>query len=102
MYFINFYVPEEQLEIVKEKMFAAGAGQLDGYEKCCWQTQGIGQFLPQPGSQPHVGAIGQVEKAQEWKVEMVCTDDKIQVVWQHYWQHIRMKLSRIKFLSVVK
>lgn len=71
---ISFYVPESDLEKVKEAMFAAGAGRIGNYDRCCWQTRGEGQFRPLEGSSPALGAHGRVEKVAEWKVEMVCEE----------------------------
>lgn len=50
MYQIGFYVPETDLEIVKNAMFEAGAGKYDNYENCAWQTIGMGQFKPIDGA----------------------------------------------------
>ncbi len=74
MYRLNFYVPEENLEEVKNALFEVGAGKIGNYEKCCWQVKGIGQFLPMKNSHPAIGQIGNIEKVVEYKVEMVCHD----------------------------
>jgi hypothetical protein len=39
-----FYVPETHIDIVKDAVFAAGAGQIGNYEHCAWQVLGQGQF----------------------------------------------------------
>lgn len=75
-----FYVPEDHLEIVKAALFEAGAGRLGNYDQCCWQTKGTGQFRPLPGSDPHLGKQGTVERVDEWKVEMVCEESRIEAV----------------------
>ena len=80
MYRLNFYVPENNLESVKEALFAAGAGKIGNYEKCCWQVPGTGQFLPMEGSNPAIGNIGSVEQVREYKVEIVCQDLLIEKV----------------------
>lgn len=77
MYSIAFYIPESHLDIVKEAMFSAGAGNIGAYAKCCWQTFGEGQFLPLENSHPVIGKQGEITKVVEYKVEMVCHDDKI-------------------------
>ena len=46
MYKIVTYIPEPDLETVKTAMFEAGAGHFGPYERCSWQTLGIGQFCP--------------------------------------------------------
>lgn len=71
---IGFYVPCSHLEQVKAAMFAAGAGRIGNYEQCCWQCLGEGQFKPQAGSSPYIGKIDDLEKVDEYRVEMVCED----------------------------
>jgi hypothetical protein len=39
-----FYVPQTHIDIVKDAVFAAGAGQIGNYEHCAWQVLGQGQF----------------------------------------------------------
>lgn len=74
------YIPESHLEDVKQAMFKAGAGRLGDYDSCCWQTKGIGQYRPLPGSDPFKGVTGKLEKAEEWKVELVCEPDLVPAV----------------------
>ncbi|MBO1530468.1 YqfO family protein [Psychrobacter sp. F1192] len=71
MYKLTVFIPEEALEQVKSALFAAGAGTIGNYEACCWQVQGVGQFKPLAGSNPHIGAQDKLEKVPEWRVEMV-------------------------------
>ena len=71
MYKLSFYVPNSHVEAVKQALFDAGAGRIGAYECCSWQTQGLGQFRPLPGSQPFIGEQGVLERLAEWKVEMV-------------------------------
>ncbi len=65
------YIPESHLETVKDALFTAGAGRIGDYERCCFQTEGIGQFRPLANAQPFLGQVGEVEKVKEWRVEMV-------------------------------
>ncbi len=71
MYTLFFYVPESHLEVVKNAVFAAGAGAIGDYQNCCWQVLGLGQFQPMAGSQPFIGTQNQLEKVAEWRVELV-------------------------------
>jgi structural hemagglutinin/hemolysin toxin protein RtxA len=80
MILINFYVPATHLNQVKEAMFAAGAGKIEQYCNCAWQTLGQGQFKPLTGSQPFIGEVGSLELIAEYKVEMVCDDALKEVV----------------------
>ncbi len=74
MYKICFYVPLDDVEVVKQALFDAGAGRIGHYDCCCWQTPGTGQFRPLQYSNPHIGTLGQIETVDEFKVEMVCED----------------------------
>lgn len=77
MYRLCFYVPAGQLDTVKNAVFATGAGHIGAYDRCCWQVLGQGQFRPLAGSSPFIGAEGQVEIVDEYKVELVCSDELI-------------------------
>ena len=79
MYKLSFFVPQEQLETVKQALFDVGVGKIGNYDSCCWQTLGEGQFRPLAGSDPHIGALDTVERLPEWKVEMVCSDQLIRL-----------------------
>lgn len=71
MYKLTVYVPDSHLELLKQALFAAGAGQIDDYAQCCWQVKGIGQFYPMKHAQPFIGQIGQLTQVEEWRLEMV-------------------------------
>ncbi len=77
MYKLAFFVPDTDLESVKQALFNIGAGRIGDYDCCCWQVKGIGQFRPLVGSNPHIGSQDRLEKIEEWKVELVCEDDLI-------------------------
>ena len=78
MFKLCFYVPAENLQVVKDAVFEAGAGRIGKYDRCCWQVSGHGQFRPLDGSQPHLGEKNSVHSEEEFRVEMVCADDCIQ------------------------
>lgn len=80
MYKLGFYVPPSHLEAVKTAVFAAGGGRIGDYDCCAWQTLGQGQFRPLFGSRPFIGQIGAVETVEEYRVELVCSDELLQHV----------------------
>lgn len=77
MHKLAFFVPPSHLDVVKAAVFAAGGGRIGGYDQCAWQTLGQGQFRPLDDSQPFIGQAGEVERLEEWKVELVVADDLI-------------------------
>ena len=80
MHKLCVYVPTPHLELVKHALFEAGAGKIGNYDRCCWQTQGIGQFRALEGSEPFLGQQGSVEEVEEYKLEMVCEDQLIKAI----------------------
>ena len=77
MYKLNFFVPSEDKEQVKNALFDIGVGRYDNYECCSFETLGAGQFKPIDGADPHIGELGKIEIVQEYKVEMICSDELI-------------------------
>jgi dinuclear metal center YbgI/SA1388 family protein len=65
------FVPAENAEAVQSAMFTAGAGQIGDYSQCSWSVSGTGQFLPDEGATPAIGAVGAVEHVAEVRVETV-------------------------------
>ncbi|HRR34042.1 MAG TPA: NGG1p interacting factor NIF3 [Kiritimatiellia bacterium] len=80
MYKLTVYIPESHLEVVKDALFAAGAGRYAAYDRCCWQVLGQGQFRPLAGSDPFIGTHGQEERVPEYRVEMICAEDAVEAV----------------------
>lgn len=80
-YKLVFFVPPENLDACKEAIFATGAGSFPGgkYTKCCFETLGTGQFLPNEGANPTLGEVGAVEQCREIKAEIMCLGREIMV-----------------------
>jgi len=74
MYKLNYFVPTEAKEATKQALFEIGVGRYENYECCSFETQGTGQFKPIDNANPHVGELNKIEKVQEYKVEMICSD----------------------------
>jgi len=79
MFRICYHVPESHLEATKTALFEAGAGRAGSYEHCSWQVEGEGQFRPLIGSEPFRGQDGVLERLAEYRVEMVCDEEHIDV-----------------------
>lgn len=80
MHKLTVYVPDSHLDAVKDALFEAGAGRYRAYDRCCWQILGTGQFRPLEGSRPYLGTQGRTETTPEWRVEMLCPDDRMAAV----------------------
>jgi hypothetical protein len=80
MIHLAFYVPDSHLEVVKHAIFKAGAGRIGNYDRCCFETRGVGQFRPLKGSSPYLGKEGSVESVNEVKVELMLEEDLLRQV----------------------
>ena len=76
MYKLTVYIPATHLEAVKTALFEAGAGRQGTYDCCAWQARGQGQFRPLAGSSPFIGQTGAVETVDEYRVDMLCPEDR--------------------------
>jgi dinuclear metal center YbgI/SA1388 family protein len=65
------FVPVEEAERLLDALAAAGAGQIGDYERCAWSTSGTGTFRPLFGADPAIGQVGQVERVEEARLEVV-------------------------------
>ncbi|HOF02003.1 MAG TPA: NGG1p interacting factor NIF3 [Spirochaetota bacterium] len=72
MYVLVSYVPESHLETLKKALFDKGAGKYKNYDMCCWEVKGFGQFRPLKGSFPYIGNTGEIEKVDEYRIELIC------------------------------
>ena len=80
----RFYVFCPRKEIIIQKIINAaadaGAGVVGDYTHCAFITKGYGTWYPLPGTQPTIGKVGKLSKADEVKIEMECPKDKIKEV----------------------
>lgn len=82
MYILIAYVPNQSVDSVKEALFDAGAGRLGNYSKCCFSTQGVGQFLPNEAANPAIGECQQLTYIDEVRLEMVVMKESVKAVIQ--------------------
>jgi len=80
MYKLTFYVPQSHVDQVKEALFQVGAGRVGDYEMACWQCLGQGQFRPLATANPAIGKVEELTFVDEFKVEMICSDEFIKNV----------------------
>lgn len=65
------FVPEAHAGKLLDSLAVAGAGELGDYARCAWTTTGVGTFQPLPGASPAIGAVGDVTRVDETRIEMV-------------------------------
>lgn len=71
-YKLVFFVPVPDAEIVKEAVWATGAGTIGLYDKTCFSCPGLSQFTPNEHASPYIGAPGKAERVDEVRCEIQC------------------------------
>jgi len=70
------FVPRGHEEAVMDALAREGAGHIGNYSHCTFQTPGTGTFLPLEGSQPFLGRQGELERADEIRLETIVPESK--------------------------
>lgn len=65
------FVPTDKANIVRQAMFAAGAGSIGEYDNCSFNSNGEGTFLAKENANPYVGEIGQEHHEPEVRIETI-------------------------------
>jgi len=65
------FVPEDDADLVRKALFAAGAGVIGEYEHCSWSVGGQGTFFGGEATSPVAGAAGRDETVSELRLEVV-------------------------------
>lgn len=73
-------VPESHIEAVLDAIAAAGGGVVDSYTHCAFTNPGVGRFKPSDAATPFIGAKGEVNRVDEWRIETFCPRDKARAV----------------------
>lgn len=81
-YKIQTNIPKEHLDIIRIAMWNAGAGVIGNYTHCAFVTSGLWYFLPMDGAKPAIGQVWVTEQVEEYRLEMVCEEDKLKQVVQ--------------------
>jgi dinuclear metal center YbgI/SA1388 family protein len=65
------FAPQDHFEVVRQAAFDAGAGQIGLYDQCSFSGDGQGTFRGQPGANPTIGNVGQLESVPEKRLEVI-------------------------------
>ena len=74
------YIPAGHEETVAEALFAAGAGQVGGYDHCSFRSPGTGTFRPGAGARPFIGTPGEREAVAELRLETIVPQRRLSKV----------------------
>ena len=65
------FVPIAHIEMVRDALFAAGAGHIGQYDACSFSHTGNGTFRPGIDTHPFVGVVGDVHTESEMRLEVI-------------------------------
>jgi hypothetical protein len=65
-------VPESEADDLRKAIGIAGAGEVGNYSFDSFSVKGIGRFLPEPGAEPTIGKVGNLEMIIEERIEINC------------------------------
>ena len=76
-YKVIVFVPTNSREAVYSAMIEAGAGKYENYSGAAFIAEGIGRFIPEYGSNPTIGNVGNLENVKESRLEMIVSPDNL-------------------------
>lgn len=65
------FCPPEAVDTIVDALEEVGAGTIGNYDRCAFQSRGIGTFRGAASSQPTIGEAGRQVEAEEVRVEML-------------------------------
>lgn len=74
LYKLTVFVPPDYEDRVRQALAEAGLGVIGRYSHCTFAARGTGTYLPQAGAQPFRGKEGQLQRAEETRLEMVAPE----------------------------
>lgn len=74
---LSVFVPNEYADRVRNALTEAGAGRIEPYDRCTFNTPGYGTFRALEGAHPFVGRIGETHREPETRIEAVVTRHRL-------------------------
>jgi dinuclear metal center YbgI/SA1388 family protein len=65
------FCPVAQSEVLRDALFAAGAGNISNYSECSFNAEGFGTFKGGEGADPFVGEVGIQHQEAEVRIETI-------------------------------
>ncbi len=70
-YKVVVFVPPSHADVLRQAIFAVGAGQIGAYDKCSFAAPGEGGFRSPSESRPFIGEPGSVSTTAELRLELI-------------------------------
>jgi dinuclear metal center YbgI/SA1388 family protein len=81
------YVPVSHEKKILNAIFQTQAGNIGDYSACTFRNQGVGTFRPGSTATPFIGKIGEVNSAEEIRIETVVQKDNLSDVIEFVRSH---------------
>ncbi|TVZ27385.1 dinuclear metal center YbgI/SA1388 family protein [Gillisia sp. Hel_I_86] len=65
---LTTYVPKEQADELRKRLFEAGAGAIGNYDECSFSIPGTGSFNPNENANPTIGKKGEIHFEEEIQI----------------------------------
>ncbi|WP_108822821.1 Nif3-like dinuclear metal center hexameric protein [Dysgonomonas sp. Marseille-P4361] len=65
------FVPHSHVDLVRNALFNAGAGNIGNYDSCSYNLRGEGTFRAQQNTNPFVGEKGELHYEPETRIEVI-------------------------------
>ncbi len=73
---LELFAPKEYLPQIEAALWAVDAGHIGAYDRCLSVSAVESTWRPLAGSDPFLGAEGELCRAEEMKVEVTCLAEK--------------------------
>ena len=84
---LTTYIPEKDINNVRDALFNAGAGAIGNYDHCSFNVNGIGTFNGNENSNPSIGTPGTTQYEKEVKLSITFTKHLESQILQTLFKH---------------
>ncbi len=67
---LTTFAPVSEAEILRSKLFEAGAGTIGNYDNCSFSSEGTGTFRASENANPSIGEIGKTHHEKETQIQI--------------------------------
>ena len=82
LYKLEIFVPPEAFAPVGQALFSGDAGHIGNYDRCLSWSPVKSCWRPLEGTRPYLGQEGELQEAEEIKVEVSCKGERLEETLQ--------------------
>jgi dinuclear metal center YbgI/SA1388 family protein len=71
------FCPADAVDAIRNGLGTVGAGRIGNYQLCSFEMRGTGTFFGSDSTNPAVGEKGRLERVDEVRLEMVCSESAL-------------------------